>query len=474
MDGYSDVSLAAPDLRIPTCAAPCNLIDKVGGLCYHRNSLGRIVSGVFCACRGGAEPYLGGLLRSLIGEEEPRAVAFVSGLKCRECGREQPADPLNVCDFCFGPLEVVYDYATISEVVSRDRITAGPLSIWRYADLLPAESENRVDIMAGFTPLIKADNLGKRLGLNNLYIKNDSVNPSFSFKDRVVSVAATKAVEFGFETISCASTGNLACSVAAHAARAGMRAVVFIPSDWSGERSSAPPSMARRWWPLTAPTISKTLGYEVAEQLGWRVPDHVVVPSASGAMFTKIWKGFNELACLGLLDGVEASSFGPDQNTVHHPAVTTRMHMAQAEGCSPIVNAWDNDDARITPVRADSLAKSLAIGNPADGIYSLRVINNSGGSAYAVPEDRIVSGIRLLAETEGIFTETAGGVTVSALAHLAQQGAIGADELTVVYITGNGLKTQEAVEDEVVNPLSIKPSITSFEAALDGQAVNKR
>ncbi len=423
-------------------------------------------------------------------------MAFVTGLKCRECGRESPADPLNVCEFCFGPLEVVYDYATISEVVSRDRIEAGPLSIWRYADLLPAHGDNPVDIMAGYTPLIKAHNLGKRLGLNNLYIKNDSVNPSFSFKDRVVSVAATKAVEFGFETISCASTGNLACSVAAHAARAGMRAVVFIPSDlergkivgaaiygptlvevdgtydqvnrlcseladndnynWAFVNINMRPYYAEG---------SKTLGYEVAEQLGWRLPDHVVVPSASGAMFTKIWKGFNELACLGLLDGVGASSFGPDQNTVHHPAVTTRMHMAQAGGCSPIVTAWDNDEVRITPVRPDSLAKSLAIGNPADGIYSLRVINNSGGSAYAVPEDRIVSGIRLLAETEGIFTETAGGVTVSCLAHLAEKGAIRADELTVVYITGNGLKTQEAVEHEVVNPLSVKPTFSSFEAA---------
>ena len=394
---------------------------------------------------------------------------------------------------------MVYDYATISEVVSRDRIESGPLSIWRYADLLPADGDNPVDIMAGYTPLLKADNLGKRLGLNNLYIKNDSVNPSFSFKDRVVSVAATKAREFGFETISCASTGNLACSVAAHAARAGMRAVVFIPSDLErgkvvGAAIYGPTLVAVDGtydqvnrlcseladnddynWAFVNINMrpyyaegSKTLGYEVAEQLGWRLPDHVVVPSASGAMFTKIWKGFNELACLGLLDGVEASSFGVDQNTVHHPAVTTQMHMAQAEGCSPIVSAWSGDQARITPVRPDSLAKSLAIGNPADGIYSLRVINNSGGSAYAVPESEIVSGIRLLAETEGIFTETAGGVTVSALAHLAKAGAIGADELAVVYITGNGLKTQEAVEGEVVNPLMIKPTITSFEAALQG------
>ena len=423
-------------------------------------------------------------------------MAFVSGLKCRECGRESPAEPLNVCDFCFGPLEVVYDYATIAEAVSRDRIAAGPLSIWRYGDLLPADSDCPVDIMAGYTPLIKAGNLGRRLGLNNLYIKNDSVNPSFSFKDRVVSVAATKAVEFGFDTLACASTGNLACSVAAHAARAGVRAVVFIPADLErgkvvGAAVYGPTLVAvdgtydqvnrlcseladdagYRWAfvninmrPYYAEG-SKTLGYEAAEQLGWRLPDHVVVPAASGAMFTKIWKGFNELACLGLLEGVAARPFGADQNAAHHPAVGTRMHMAQAAGCAPIAGAWARGAGQVAPVRPDSLAKSLAIGNPADGIYSLRVINESGGTAYAVPEDRIVSGIRLLAETEWIFTETAGGVTVACLAHLAAEGAIGPDELTVAYITGNGLKTQEAVEGEVVNPLSVRPTMGSFEAA---------
>ncbi len=425
-------------------------------------------------------------------------MAFVSGLRCRECSREYPAEALNVCDFCFGPLEVVYDYATIAEVVSHDRIAAGPLSIWRYHDLLPASGEDPVDIMAGYTPLLKARNLGQQLGLNNLYIKNDSVNPSFSFKDRVVSVAATKAVEFGFETIACASTGNLACSVAAHAARAGMRSVVFIPSDLErgkviGAAVYGPTMVAvdgtydevnrlcsevgdNYPWAFVNINMrpyyaegSKTLGYEVAEQLGWRIPEHVVIPSASGAMFTKIWKGFNELACLGLLDSVDAMSFGPDQNTVHHPAITTRMHMAQAEGCAPIVNAWSSGQTQIRPVRPDSIAKSLAIGNPADGIYALRVIKESDGSAYAVPETQVVEGIKLLAETEGIFTETAGGVTVSALKYLAESGAIKADELTVAYITGNGLKTQEAVE-EVVNPLLIKPTMSSFEEALEGRA----
>jgi len=422
-------------------------------------------------------------------------VAFVSGLKCRECGRENPVEPLNVCEFCFGPLEVVYDYATISEVISHERISQGPLSIWRYQDLLPASGDDPVDIMAGFTPLLKAGNLGKRLGLNNLYIKNDSVNPSFSFKDRVVSVACTKAVEFGFDTLSCASTGNLACSVAAHAARAGIRSVVFIPSDLErgkiiGAAVYGPTLVAvdgtydevnrlcseiadNYPWAFVNINMrpyyaegSKTLGYEVAEQLGWRLPDHVVIPSASGAMFTKIWKGFNELACLGLLDGVKRLPFGPDQNTVHHPAVTTKMHMTQAAGCSPIVTAWESGQAQVVPLRPNTVAKSLAIGNPADGIYALRVLRESEGSAYAVPEQDIVDGIKLLAETEGIFTETAGGVTMSGLKHLAEIGAIKPDELTVVYITGNGLKTQEAVES-VLNPLSIRPTMTSFEDAMN-------
>ena len=424
---------------------------------------------------------------------------YVSRLKCRECSREYPAEALNVCDFCFGPLEVEYDYNTISEVISTDRISQGPLSIWRYQDLLPASGENPVDIMAGFTPLLKAPNLGKRLGLNNLYIKNDSVNPSFSFKDRVVSVAATKAVEFGFETLACASTGNLACSVAAHAARAGIKSVVFIPSDLErgkviGAAIYGPTMVAvdgtydevnrlcsevgdNYPWAFVNINMrayyaegSKTLGYEVAEQLGWRLPEHVVVPSASGAMFTKIWKGFNEMACLGLLDGVDAMSFGADQNTVHHPSVITKMHMAQAEGCSPIVTAWKEGQNHVRPVRPNSIAKSLAIGNPADGIYALRVIDRSNGSGNIVPESNVVEGIQLLAETEGIFTETAGGVVVSALRQLAGSGAIKPDELTVAYITGNGLKTQEAVEG-VVNPLMVRPTLSSFEEALSERTV---
>jgi threonine synthase len=421
-------------------------------------------------------------------------VAFLVGLKCRECGRKYPAEALNACDFCFGPLEVIYDMAAVAKSISRESIAQGPLSIWRYKDLLPASGDNPVDIMAGFTPLIKANNLGKKLGLHNLYIKNDSVNPSFSFKDRVVSVAATKAVEFGFDTLACASTGNLACSVAAHAARAGIRSVVFIPSDLErgkviGAAVYGPTLVAvdgtydevnrlcsevADSYPWAFVNInmrpyytegSKTLAYEVAEQLGWRLPDNVIVPAASGAMLTKIWKGFNELACIGLLEGIDPSPFNLEQDTVRSSSVNTRMHMIQAAGCSPIADAWLTNQDHVLPVRPSTIAKSLAIGNPADGIYSLQVLRESNGSAYAVPEKEIVDGIILLAETEGIFTETAGGVTVSGLKHLAESGAIQPSELTVVYITGNGLKTQEAVEC-MANPLTVKPTLSSFENAL--------
>ena len=406
-------------------------------------------------------------------------VAFVTGLRCRECDRKYPVEPLNVCDFCFGPLEVAYDYDAIARIISRDRITSGPLSMWRYQDLLPVDHADAVDINAGYTPLIKSKNLGKLLGLDNLYIKNDSVNPSYSFKDRVVSVACTKALEFGFDTLACASTGNLACAVAAHAARAGMRAVVFIPADLEhgkviGAAIYAPTMVAVRgsydevnrlcsevgdnWdWAFVNINMrafyaegSKTLGYEVAEQLGWRAPQHAVVPSASGSMYTKIYKGYKEMASLGLLEG----------------PVTTKMHLTQAAGCSPIVDGFKSEDDIIRPIKPNTVAKSLAIGNPADGIYAIRTLRESGGSAYAVPEDSVVEGIKLLAETEGIFTETAGGVVVSGLKYLAASGAIKRDELTVAYITGNGLKTQEAVED-VVHPLVVDPSIASFERALN-------
>ncbi|MDA0988510.1 MAG: threonine synthase [Chloroflexi bacterium] len=404
-------------------------------------------------------------------------MSYIKGLFCKECGREYPAEALNVCDFCFGPLEVSYDYDAISKVISRERIAQGPRSLWRYQDLLPADAANAVDINAGFTPLIKANNLAKHLGLDELYIKNDSVNPSFSFKDRVVAIASTKAVEFGFDTLACASTGNLAGSVAAHAARAGMRAFVFIPADLErgkvvGAAIYGPTLIAvdgsyddvnrlcselsdNYNWAFVNINMrpyyaegSKTLGYEVAEQLGWRAPDNCIVPGASGSLFTKIWKGLNEFSSMGLIDGVN-----------------THMFLGQAQGCSPIVTAFDAHDFAIRPVKPNTIAKSLAIGNPADGYYALKVIEESKGSAYAVPEEDVVQGIKDLAEMEGIFTEPAGGVVIATLKHLARTGQIKPGETTVAFITGNGYKTQEVVED-VAKPILIKPTFAAFEAAV--------
>ena len=384
-------------------------------------------------------------------------------------------DPLNVCEFCFGPLEVAYDYEAIGRVISRERIQNGPLTMWRYQDLLPVDGENAVDMQTGFTPLLKAPNLGRLLGLDHLYIKNDAVNPTNSFKDRVVSVASTKALEYEFKTLACASTGNLAGSVAAHAARAGMSAYIFIPSDLEkgkvvGAAIYGPTLVAingsyddvNRLCSELADTYpwafvninmrpyyaegSKTLGYEVAEQLGWQAPAHCIVPSASGSMFTKIWKGLHEFEDLGLI-----------------PKVHTHMHMTQAEGCAPIAAAYEAGMTRVRPVKPNTVAKSLAIGNPADGYYSLKTIQESNGDATIVPEDEVVTGIQMLAENEGIFTETAGGVVISGLKRLVERGAIKRDEVTVAYITGNGLKTLEAVEDSVRSVL-IDPTTSSFEA----------
>ena len=402
---------------------------------------------------------------------------YSTSLRCKECSRESELLPVNVCDFCFGPLEVQYDYDAIARVMSRESIKAGPPSMWRYAELLPADPENRVDINAGLTPLIKADRLGKALGLNELYLKNDCVNPTYSFKDRVVSVAATAARDFGFDTLACASTGNLAGSVAAHAARAGIKCYVFIPADLEvgkvvGAAIYGPTLVAvngsyddvnrlcseiadRYAWAFVNINVrpyysegSKTLGYEAAEQLGWRAPDHAIVPAASGSMFTKIWKGFNELHGIGIIGKPE-----------------TKMHIAQAEGSSPIVSAYDAGIKDIRPVRPNTIAKSLAIGNPADGYYALQVIEESNGTGHTVNDAEIVDCMKLLAQTEGIFAETAGGVTIGVLRKLAAKGIIKPDEVTVAYITGNGLKTQEAVQD-VAQTVRIDASMREFEDAL--------
>lgn len=401
------------------------------------------------------------------------------GLKCRECGQQYPISPANVCEFCFGPLEVDYDYDVIRAQISREQLADGPQTIWRYRALLPVEGDRVVDLKAGFTPLIHARRLGQRLGLRNLYLKNDTANPTWSFKDRVVTVALSKAIEFGFDTVACASTGNLANAVAAHAAHAGLKCYVFIPSDLetgkiTGALVYGPEVIGVRGnydevnrlcseisdrypWAFVNINIrpfysegSKTLAYEVVEQLGWRAPDQVVVPIASGSLLTKIHKGLNELVKVGLIEQQQ-----------------TKINGAQADGCSPVVTAFQSGTDNVKPVRPGGIAKSLAIGNPADGFYAVRTMRETGGYAESVSDDEIIAAIRLLGETEGIFTETAGGVTVGVLQKLVSAGRIGADETVVAYITGCGLKTQEAVNGFLNDPYAIEPNVAAFQHALN-------
>ena len=407
-------------------------------------------------------------------------MSYARALRCRKCGQEYPLQPLNRCDFCLSALEVSYDYKAMARGLSREELAAGPRSMWRYRDMLPVEGEE-VDIGTGFTPLVKADNLGRELGLDRLYIKNDCLNPTYSFKDRPVSVAASKAREFGFDTIACASTGNLAASVAAHAAKANMRAYVFVPSDVEpGKLVGAAiynpvlikvdgsyddvnrlcTEVAKRYnWGFININLrpyyaegSKTLGYEVAEQLGWCAPDCVVAPAASGLLFTRIWKGLDELAMLGLIE-----------------PVNTHMYIAQAAGSSPIVDAFNAGSLHIHPVTPDTIVKSIAIGNPADGHYALMVARQSGGGACAVDDEEAIAGVQLLAQTEGIFAEAAGGVVVGALRRLAASGVIKRSELTVASVTGAGPRTQEILAD-IVRPLTVQPTIESVEESI-GKAV---
>ena len=400
----------------------------------------------------------------------------MKALVCRECGKEYPTLAIHVCEMCFGPLEVKYDYEEIKKTISRRKIEDGPHSMWRYLDLLPVEGTAIVGPHAGFTPMVRARNLGAYLGLDELYLKNDTVNhPTLSFKDRVVAVALTRARELGFETVACASTGNLANSVAAHAAAAGMQCYVFIPSDLEaakvlGNLIYRPTVVevegnyddvnrlcseiaSENSWAFVNINVrpyyaegSKTLAFETVEQLGWRTPDQVVVPIASGSLLTKIWKGLNELKALGLVGSVQ-----------------TKINGAQPEGCSPIASAYRDGRDFFRPVKPKTIAKSLAIGNPADGYYALKATGESRGAMEIVSDDEIVEGIKLLAQTEGVFAETAGGVTVGALRKLVKQGIIRKNDVTVAYITGNGLKTQEAVIDAVGRPVRIQPSLLSFE-----------
>ena len=409
-------------------------------------------------------------------------MTFVTGLTCRECGRGYPAEALHVCDFCFGPLEVAYDLDAVRGSITRERVEGGPRTIWRWADLLPCSPPGGVDLGAGGTPLVRADRLAAELGLGQLWLKDDTRNPTGSFKDRVVSVALAKARELGFKVAACASTGNLANSVAAHAARAGMRSIVFIPSNlepakitttavYGGtlvavkgsyddvNRLCAELTSEQPTWAFVNVNVrtyyaegSKTLAFEVAEQLGWEAPDHVVVPVASGSQLCKIDKGFRQLAEVGLI--------------AEHPV---RISGAQAEGCSPVATAFAHGWETFKPQRPDTIAKSLAIGNPADGTYALEAVRRSGGSVGSVTDDEIVEGIRLLARTEGIFAETAGGVTVATLAKLAAAGVVRSDERVVAYITGHGLKTVDAVSPVVGPTATIDPTMQAFSEAVDFQ-----
>lgn len=404
----------------------------------------------------------------------------MKALKCRECGREYPLTASHVCEFDFGPLEVVYDYERVRRALDRASIAARPRTMWRYRELLPIAGEPTVGTQVGFTPLVRADRLAKRLGVRELWIKNDSVNhPTLSFKDRVVSVALSRARELGFQTVACASTGNLANSVAANAAAAGLKAYVFIPADLEqgkivnslvygaevigirghyDEVNRLCAEIAGKYqWAFVNVNMrpyyaegSKSLGFEILEQLGWRVPPHTVVCMASGSLLTKVHKSYQEFTKLGLV-----------------PETRYHIHGAQATGCSPISAAQKAGLDFFKPVKPNTIAKSLAIGTPADGFYALKVMKETGGHAEDVTDDEIRDAIRLLAETEGIFAETAGGVTVGVAKKLIAQGKIPTHDAVVLCITGNGLKTLDAVVGHVGHPREIRPSLREFEALLD-------
>jgi threonine synthase len=408
-------------------------------------------------------------------------MSYATVLRCRKCGQEYPIQPRRMCDFCLSPVEVCYDYKALKAVVSRSSIASGPVNMWRYAQLLPVEPGDEVDIGTGFTPLLHAERLGRELGLDRLYLKNDCVNPTWSFKDRAVSVAVSKAREFGFNTLGCASTGNLAASVAAHAARAGMEAYVFVPASVeSGKlvgiaiysphlvtvegsyddvnRLCGQVASEYNWGfininlrPYYAEG-SKTLAYEVAEQLGWKAPDCVVAPAASGLLFTRIWKGLQELAMLDLI--------GP---------VNTHMFIVQAEGSAPIVRAYNTGSLHVHPVTPNTVVTSIAMGNPADGYHALMTARQSGGGAVSASDEEATAGVKLLARTEGIFAEAVGGVVITGLKKLVDSGAIQRDQVVVAFLTGAGPRTQEIISD-VVHPVRVPASIDAFRKVVESAA----
>ncbi len=404
---------------------------------------------------------------------------FMKALKCRECGKESPLSATHVCEFDFGPLEVAYDYERIKQSLTRAAIESRPRTMWRYRELLPIAGEPTVGCQVGYTPLVKADRLAKHLGIRELWIKNDAVNyPTLSFKDRVVSVALSRSKELGFKIVACASTGNLANSVAANAAAAGLKSYVFIPSDLElgkvinslvyganvisikghyDEVNRLCAEIAGKFgWAFVNVNMrpyyaegSKSMGFEICEQLGWRTPQHTVVPMASGSLLTKIHKSYQEFAKLGLIS-----------DSAWH------IHGAQATGCNPISSAEKAGMDFFKPVKPNTIAKSLAIGTPADGFYALKVMKETGGHADDVTDDEIRDGIRMLAECEGIFAETAGGVTVGVAKKLIASGKIPASDSAVLCITGNGLKTLEAMVGHVGQTREIRPSLREFEAMM--------
>ncbi len=402
--------------------------------------------------------------------------SYVLGLRCRECNKEYTQQPLHVCEDCFGPLEAVYDYPAIKKVLSREKILSRRPTMWRYRELLPIDGDPTVGLEVGFTPFFRSKRLAEALGLQELYIKNDAVNhPTLSFKDRVVAVALSKAKEFGFKTVACASTGNLANSVAANASQAGLESYIFIPADLEqgkvlgtlvfgtnligihgtyDEVNRLCSEIADKYgWAFVNINIrpfygegSKTYTFEIMEQMGWRVPQNIVVPMAGGSLITKVRKAMKEFYDLGLVED--------------H---STKIHGAQAEGCGPIVHAVLAGHEFFKPEKPNTIAKSLAIGNPADGFYAIKTIRETGGWANGATDEEIVDAIKLLASTEGIFTETAGGVTLAVLKKLIASGHIPKDESVVLCITGNGLKTQEALVGKVGQPTLIEAKLSEFD-----------
>jgi len=406
-------------------------------------------------------------------------MGYVLGLKCKECGHRTPATPVHVCEACFGPYEVEYDYDAMKGRVTRQSIARGPRSLWRYKDLLPVEGEPRAGLHSGMTPLKRAHRLGAELGCSNLWIKDDSCNyPTYSYKERVVSVAITKAIEFGFDTVGCASTGNLANSTAAHAAQAGLRCFVMIPHDLEQGKVLGSlifgPNMVRirgtyddvnrlcteiadkYGWAIVNVNLrpyytegAKTYGLEIAEQLGWELPRHTIVPTAGGTILPKVYKAYKELIELGLVEDNKP-----------------RIYSAQAAGCDPVVKAIKKGVDIIEPQKPNTIAKSIAIGNPADGYYVYQAVTESGGWGESATDREIVDAIKLLARLEGIWTEPAGGTTLAAAIKLIEQGRIPRDESIVVSITGNGLKTQEVVMGELHPPVVIEAKLAEFDKLL--------